>query len=89
MLKNIKRKKRHQKLQRQIQSYASFASMTPEQWSLYHVDISYHVDYVLRPSNLAQPAEPKYKAAFVLTSEIIQINKSILYSSILNVIFQF
>ena len=91
MLKNIKRKKRHQKLQRQIQSYASFASMTPEQWSLYHVDISYHVDYVLRPSNLAQPAEPKYKAAFVLTSEIIQMNKSsnksILYYSILHINF--
>ena len=92
ILKNINRKRRQQKLQRQIQTFASFVLMTPELWSLYHVDISFRVAFVLRLSNLAQLAEPKYKAAFVLTSEIIQMNKSsnksILYSSILHINFQ-
>ena len=36
-----------------------------------------------------EPKVMKYKAAFVLTSEIIQIHKSILYSSILYIIFRF
>lgn len=92
ILKNINRKRRQQKLQRQIQTFASFVLMTPEQWSLYHVDISFRVAFVLRLSNLAQLAEPKYKAAFVLTSETMQMNKSsnksILYSSILHINFQ-